>query len=157
MIQKLSLTRQSDTHERHFSWANGLSCGSTVRKQWALYLNDAVSIFQSRQRGPSSGIIVMRPTGCPEEEIGAELYASIQGQRGARQGSSHCTSALLVSSRVSPDKWDCCPNLGCHDLCILLHGLGRIYPSTTDTDQIYSDEEKMEAQKLDSSLGTKTI
>lgn len=44
----------------------------------------------------------MRPTGCPEEEVSTELYASIQGQGGARQGGlHHCVSSLLVSSRAS--------------------------------------------------------
>lgn len=36
-----------------------------------------------------SEIIVMRPTGCPEEEASAELYTSIQGQGGAQQGDLH--------------------------------------------------------------------
>lgn len=49
--------------------------GTAVRKkqkQWLLYLNDAVSIFQWWQGGQTSGIIVTRATGCPEEEVRAE-------------------------------------------------------------------------------------
>lgn len=61
--------------------------------------------FSRDKWGQSSGIIVMRPTGCPEEEVRAELYASIQGQRGARQGGlHHCVSSLSVSSRVSLER-----------------------------------------------------
>lgn len=87
------------THWRHFSCP---IYNSAVRKPWPLYLNDAVSILQLQQGGQSSGIIVMRPTGCPEEEVSTELYSSIQGQGGALQGDSHhCISFLLVSKRVS--------------------------------------------------------
>lgn len=81
------------------------SYDSAVRKQWPLYSNDAVSIFQSWQGGQTSGIIVLRPTGCPEEEVSAELYASIQGQGGAWQGGLNCcVSSLSVSSRVSLER-----------------------------------------------------
>lgn len=56
--------------------------------------------FKCDKGGQSSGIIVVRPTGCPEEEVSAELYASIQGQGGAQQGGSHhCVPSLLVSSK----------------------------------------------------------
>lgn len=57
------------------------------KKQWLQYLNDADSIFQRWQSGGgggASGIIVTRATGCPEEEVRAESYSSIQGQRGRR-------------------------------------------------------------------------
>lgn len=54
--------------------------------------------------GQSSGIIVMRPTGCPEEEVSAEFYVSIQGRGGARRGSSRRASFLLLSSRVSLER-----------------------------------------------------
>lgn len=36
--------------------------------------------------GQTSGIIVARATGCPEEEVSTELYANIQGLGGAWQG-----------------------------------------------------------------------
>lgn len=114
--------------------------------------------YFNRDKGGSSGIIVMRPTGCPEEEVSAELYASIQGQGGARQGGlHHCVSSLLVSSRL-PGTWGCLPSPGCHDPSVLRHRLGIYnYPATTDMDWICSHEEKMEAQKLESSLETGTI
>lgn len=98
----------------------------------------------------------MRPTGCPEEEVSAELYASIQGQGGARQGGSH----HCVSSRVIPRTWGLPPpqNSGCHDPSLLHHRLGIYnYPTTCDMDRIRSHEEKMEAQKLESSLETGTV
>lgn len=102
--KSLSQDGKIHTRWRHFSETNCHSYGSTVRKQWALHSNDAVSIFQSWQGGQSSGIIVMRPTGCPEEEVSAESYVSIQGRGGARQGSSHRASFLLLSSRVSLER-----------------------------------------------------
>lgn len=49
--------------------------------------------------GQTPGIIVTRATGCPEEEVRAELYASIQGQRGWRVGAFHLFPSTL--SRVS--------------------------------------------------------
>lgn len=99
---KPKFSENSQTSSESFKKFSGANCPSydlTVRKQWPLYLNDAVSIFQSWQGGGQSpGIIVMRPTGCPEEEVSAELYTSIQGQGGARQGSlHHCFSSFLVS------------------------------------------------------------
>lgn len=132
---------------------------SAVRKQWPLYLNDAVSIFQSWQGGQSSGIIVMRPTGCPEEEVSAELYSRIQGQGGARQGGLHrCVSSLSASSNLHQERRGCLPTPRCHDPSVLCHRVGNYnHPATTDTDWICSDEEKMEAQKLETNLGTGTV
>lgn len=95
-----------------------------MRKQWVLHLNDAVSIFQSWQGGLSAGIIVKGPTGCPEEELRAELYASIQGQWGARQGGSHHTSSLFGVLECLPGKWGCLFKPGCRDFSVLLHKLG---------------------------------
>lgn len=88
-----------------FLRVNCASYGTAVRKkQWPLHLNDAVSIFQSWQGGgvDSPGIIVTRPTGCPEEEVRAELYASARGRGGSREGGFHFfRSSLSASSRVS--------------------------------------------------------
>lgn len=114
--------------------------------------------FNRDKGGQSSGIIVMRPTGCPEEEVSAELYASIQGQGGARQGSLHLgVSSLSVSSRVSLDRGVTSLIPGCHDPSMRRRRLEIYnYPATTDTDRICSHEEKMEAQKLESSLKTGT-
>lgn len=58
--------------------------------------------FSSDKGGQTSGIIVTRATGCPEEEVRAELYARVQGQRGSRVGGFHFfPSSLSPSSRVS--------------------------------------------------------
>lgn len=148
MSEKLSYIKTDwYTHLRHFSRANCPSYGPAMRKQWAQYLNDAVSIFQSWQGGQSPGIIVMRPTGCPEEEVSAELYASIQGQGGALQGDSHWASSSAVLKSLA-EMWGYLPNPGCHDLSGFLHRLGiSNYLSTSDTDRVHSHEEKMETQK----------
>ncbi|KAF3857991.1 hypothetical protein F7725_011192 [Dissostichus mawsoni] len=52
----------------------------------------------------AAGTVIAKVKGCPEEEVSAELYASIQGQRGSLQGGLHIGfSPLLVSSRISLD------------------------------------------------------
>lgn len=103
-VEKIILSHQKILHCVNTSILRR-KLGTAVRKktkQWLLYLNDAVSIFQWWQGGQTSGIIVTRATGCPEEEVRAELYASIQGQRGWRLGGFHFfPSSLSASSRVS--------------------------------------------------------
>lgn len=86
----------------------------------------------------------MRPTGCPEEEVGAELYSSIKGQGGGLQRHSHhYISSLLVSKSVSLEHGVVSP---VQDFMrsVLLHKMG-IYshPATTDLDLICPHEEKM--------------
>lgn len=100
----------------------------------------------------------MRPTGCPEEEVSAELYASIQGQGGALQGGFKSSVSTLSVLESLPGTWGCLPNPGCHDPAVLRLRLGLYnYPTATDMDRICSREEKMEAQKLESSLGTGAV
>ena len=108
---------------------------------------------KGRRGGQSSGIIVMRSTGCPEEEVRAELYASIQGQGGARQGGSHrCVSSLSLSPRrvslergVPPP-----PNQGGHDLSVLLLRESGIYNYRAAVDMDLFADKKWKPQKLDS-------
>lgn len=98
----------------------------------------------------------MRPTGCPEEEVSAELYASIQGQGGAQQGGSHHAFSLSVSSRVCLERKGCLPNPRRHDLSVLFHRLGiYIYPFNTNGE--FTHKEKTEAKKLESNLKTQSV
>lgn len=126
---------------KHFKKKTG-DGSEKKQKQWLLYLNDAVSIFQWWQGGQTSGIIVTRATGCPEEEVRAESCTRAFRARGVdgweaftsfpplcrRPRGSPFSAGLPLQPRMP---WPCCTRPQVSQFTVKLQWLTQIKSART--------------------------